>query len=186
MSDNKKWFKVWATILVDPSLSSLSLSDVGRWVRLGAYMVSCGERGKLTITPPSPVFLLAMEVESFADAKLALKRLPNVSIQEVNNDNGCFIVIIKNWFKYQVDSTAYERVKRSRYKRRGEEKRSLTSTSTSTPTLRDAPPLGAGRATRETSKLTPGGSDARNEELRGTGILEQVAKRRRAQGLEKL
>jgi hypothetical protein len=30
---------------------------------------------------------------------------------------------MRNWFKYQVDSTAAERVKLSRYKRRGEEKR---------------------------------------------------------------
>ncbi len=169
MSDNKKWFKVWGSILVDPAMAGLTLADMGRWVRLGAYISTVGNRGKLTIVPPAQSFLLAMEVESLADAKMALKRLPNVTIFTYGDtlkqkdssgqirstqtvcldDNGSFIVIMRNWFKYQVDSTAYERVKRSRYKKRGEEK--LTSKSTSTPSATRAPCAGApGGATRET------------------------------------
>lgn len=127
MADQKKWFKVWASILIDPHMSGLSLQDMGRWVRLGAFMMTSGERGKLMIPNPSPLFLLAMEVESLSDARMALLRLPNVQIRYPldphENDNGSFIVIIKNWFKYQVDSTSYERVKRSRYKKRRDKKR---------------------------------------------------------------
>lgn len=127
MADQKKWFKVWGSILVDPDHSNLSLEDVGRWTRLGAYMVTCGERGKMTIIPPAKTFLLAMSTNTIEEAVNAIKRLPNVQIRPMLrrgvDDNGSFIVIIKNWFKYQVDSTAYDRVKRSRYKKRGEEKR---------------------------------------------------------------
>lgn len=143
MADQKKWFKVWGSILVDPTMSGLTLSDMGRWVRLGAYISTSGKNGKLVVTYPSPMFLLAMEVESLADAKMALRRLPNVTVIDwpittqshgesgqfqrskvtVENDNDGFTVIMRNWFKYQVDSTSYERVKRSRRKKRGEEKR---------------------------------------------------------------
>lgn len=164
MADQKKWFKVWGSILVDPSLSRLSLADMGRWVRLGAYMTTSGERGKLIIIAPAPMLLLAMEVESLMDAKMALKRLPNVSINDLNNDNGDFVVIMRNWFKYQVDSTAYERVKRSRRKKRVEEKRSLTSTSTSTPRAPRSP-LERGGTSRETA--VKGFEEAANNELCG-------------------
>lgn len=135
MSDQKKWFKVWGSILIDPHHANMSLEDVGRWTRLGAYMVTSGDRGKMKVTDTAKTFMFAMGVSTLEEAKDAIKRLPNVLIKTTNNDNGSFTVIIKNWFKYQVDSTAYDRVKRSRYKRRGEEKRreqtplsSLTST----------------------------------------------------------
>lgn len=55
-----------------------------------------------------------------------IKMLPNIHIEEGLNDNGAFAVTFKNWFKYQVDSTGYERVKKFRNKQndngtRGEE-----------------------------------------------------------------
>lgn len=151
MSDHKKWFKVWATILLDPHFVNLSLEDVGRWTRLGALMVSQGDNGKLVLCPPAKAFVLAMECDTFEATIEALKRLPNVYIsvthEEGKFDNGKTFVYMRNWFKYQVDSTAYERIKRSRYKRRGEEKRSITSTSPSSRASRPAP--GGASATRE-------------------------------------
>lgn len=121
MADTKKWFKVWASIIGDPDHSNLSLEDVGRWTRLGALIVSVGEAGRIIITPPARIFLAAMDCVNLESAKVAITRLPNVQIEEGKSDNGSFIVIMKNWFKYQVDSTSYERLKRSRCKRRGEE-----------------------------------------------------------------
>jgi hypothetical protein len=123
MADHKKWFKVWSTILIDPHHTNLDLASVGRWTRLGAMMVSAGDAGSLEIIPPAKSFLVAMDCANLDAAKCALKALPNVQIEEGKSDNGSFIVIIQNWFKYQVDSTSYERLKRSRCKRRGEEKR---------------------------------------------------------------
>ncbi len=123
MADQKKWFKVWSTILIDPHHANMSLENVGRWTRLGAMIVSSGEAGELKIVPPAKHFLVAMDCTDLEAAKREISMLPNTVIEEGRNDNGTFTVIIKNWFKYQVDSTAYERLKRSRYKRRGEEKR---------------------------------------------------------------
>ena len=123
MADQKKWFKVWTTILLDPHHMNMSIQNVGRWTRLGALMVSQGDNGKLSLTPPAKAFCLAMECDTFEGAIDALKVLPNVQIEEGKFDNGETTVSILNWFKYQVDSTGYERVKRSRYKRRGEESR---------------------------------------------------------------
>lgn len=123
MADQKKWFKVWSTILIDPHHANMSLEDVGRWTRLGAMIVSSGEAGELKIIPPAKPFLVAMDCPDLNAAKSAIKMLPNTVIEEGRNDNGSFTVIMKNWFKYQVDSTAYDRLKRSRCKRRGEEKR---------------------------------------------------------------
>ena len=121
MSDQKKWFKVWATITTDPHHSNMSLENVGRWTRLGALLVSVGDTGKLEITPPAKSLCALMECGDFNALIEVLKLLPNVQIEEGQSDNGSFTVIMQNWFKYQVDSTGYERVKRSRYKRRGEE-----------------------------------------------------------------
>jgi hypothetical protein len=123
VADQKKWFKVWTTILLDPHHMNMSLENVGRWTRLGALMVSQGDSGKLVLIPPAKSFLVAMECATFDAAIDALRMLPNVQIEEGKFDNGKTTVIMSKWFKYQVDSTGYERVKRSRYKRRGEESR---------------------------------------------------------------
>jgi len=123
VADQKKWFKVWTTILLDPDHMNMTLENVGRWTRLGALMVSQGNSGTLLLSPPAKSFMVAMECNTFEAAIDALKVLPNVHIEEGKCDNGKTIVIMNNWFKYQVDSTSYERVKRSRYKRRGEESR---------------------------------------------------------------
>jgi hypothetical protein len=86
-------------------------------------MVSAGTAGSLEIIPPAKLFLTAMDCATLEAVKVALKRLPNVQIEEGQSDNRGFTVIMQNWIKYQVDSTIYERVKRLRCKRRGEEKR---------------------------------------------------------------
>ena len=118
MADQKKWFKVWTSILIDPHHSNMSLQDVGRWTRLGALTVSQGDHGKLVLIPPAKTFSLLMDCANLEDAIMSIKVLPNVQIERGDNDNRTITVIIKNWFKYQMDSTGYERLKRSRYKRR--------------------------------------------------------------------
>lgn len=181
MADQKKWFKVWASILLDPHFSNLSLADAGRWTRLGALLCQAGDNGKLRIDPPAKMMLLWFEIDTLAELRKTFKRLPHVSVVDLNtplfkdrstrkwyvhqdassgqigvpandpeSDNGSFIVIMRNWFKYQVDSTAYERVKRSRYKRRGEE--TLTTTSTSTPRATQPAPVVGPTAARENGK----------------------------------
>lgn len=133
MADNKRWFKVWGTILSDPCHANMSLEDVGRWVRLGALIVQSGENGTIEISPPANVFLALFNVPDFDALESALNVLPNVCVRREKSDNGKITVIMENWIKYQCDSTVYERLKRYRKshrdnglrgeERRGEEKR---------------------------------------------------------------
>lgn len=67
-----------------------------------------------------------LRVDSLADAKTALERLPNVTIHEGKSVYGAFTVTFRNWRKYQEDSTVAERMKTLRAKKRREEKRETT------------------------------------------------------------
>jgi len=118
MADQKRWFKVWTSILLDPAMNSMDLADMGRWVRLGALAAAVGEHGRLVFPAGGDGLIMALRVPDLASAKCALLRLPHVSFEEGTNDNGEFTVIISNWYKYQEDATGYERLKRSRSKRR--------------------------------------------------------------------
>lgn len=122
MADQKKWFKVWASILNDDQFNNTDLVNIGRWCRLGALICQQGENGKMRVVPPAKIMLAWFEVDSITALKSALSVLPNVSVEcsagGTLDDNGSFFVIMKNWRKYQVDSTIYERIKRLRRKRR--------------------------------------------------------------------
>jgi len=107
MADNKRWFKVWNSILTDPSFLDLSLEQIGRWTLLGVMTAVHGDNGKLTVTKNSLGIMLRCNSE---ELKSCLLELPNISI----NDNDSFTVIIKNWIKYQKDSGVYLRLKRYR------------------------------------------------------------------------
>jgi hypothetical protein len=128
MADQGRWFKLWCDALDDHDLDSLDIADFGRWCKLGAQTKRHGTKGSLTIVPPARTLCAQFQVSHFDALIDAIKRLPNITFEEGKNDNDKFIVIIKNWSKYQKDSTRYERVKKWRSKQndnalRGEEKR---------------------------------------------------------------
>ena len=135
MADLKRWFKVWTSILDDPSHSDLTLDDVGRWARLGAMTALVGNRGQLAIEAPARRLLQLLEVEDLPSAIIAINRLPNVHAEVSKKglvsgkksvyDEKCvtYLVTWKNWHKYQVDSTVAQRVSVLRSKKRREEKR---------------------------------------------------------------
>lgn len=133
MSDKKKWFKVWASILTDPHFLNLSLQDKGRWCMLGAMLCEQGDMGKLKVVAPAKTLQIWFEVSTIQELVNTLKMLPNVHLTEGLDAYGSFIVTMINWRKYQVDSTIAERVTRLRRKRRGEEMLTSKSTSTSPP-----------------------------------------------------
>jgi hypothetical protein len=143
MADQKRWFKVWTSILLDPTMNSLELCDVGRWVRLGALTAAVGDNGRLTFPAPAETLLTTLKVSTLDDAKCALQRLPHVQFEEGKSDNTTFTVIISNWFKYQRDSTGYDRVKRSRAKRREEKRRKeeIRTPLTNTPPVEPPKPI---------------------------------------------
>jgi hypothetical protein len=146
MADNRKWWKTWNSILHDAKFQNVRLEDIGFWTLLMSLICEQGERGKLTVIPPASVTVSLLRCHDIEDFRTRLKGLPNIIIEEgsktdksrwtngqftnakrskslANNDNGSFTVTVSKWFTYQVDPTASDRVKRSRYKRREEKRR---------------------------------------------------------------
>ena len=119
MSDQGKWFKVWASILTDSGIQNMELEGIGRWCLFGAYMKLHGEGGILQLNPPERILQTILRVDSFDALEECLRRLPNVTV-----DTSLHIVTVKNWYKFQVDSSI-ERVRKHRLCNdvRGEERR---------------------------------------------------------------
>ncbi|MCI0447846.1 hypothetical protein L0152_32105 [bacterium] len=130
MADQKRWWKMWTSILTDDAILSLPLDDRWRWVALGCYITEHGERGRLVISPKSHALAFIFCVSS-DEVLSVLKRLPNITVDSVKNStneegknrDANICVTFVNWHKYQIDSTAAIRMKTLRLKRRGEEKR---------------------------------------------------------------
>jgi hypothetical protein len=179
MSDNKKWFKTWTSILTDHAHANMTCEMVGRWTRLMAHVASSGERGKLKINAQAKRFFFDLET-TWEEVRNVLKALPNVQISDLNNDYGEFIVTLKNWHKYQVDSTVGERVRRLRSKKRGEEKLTSKSTSSSArpATLSATRALTAVAVNESMDKPVKAYEEADENELCGppTGMWEKVKK----------
>jgi uncharacterized phage protein (TIGR02220 family) len=112
MADQKRWFKVWASIALDPTFLSLPVEVVGRWTLLGAWIAAHGEKGQITASQSAIRHVLRIPQND--NVVLCVKVLPHVTLEEGQNDNDDLTVIMLNWSKYQEDSTVYERVKKWR------------------------------------------------------------------------
>lgn len=169
MSDQGKWAKIWVSVLANPDLENLELHEWARWVRLIVFMKAHGTNGKLSFKPPFRALQNVLRVETFKDLKEVIINLPNFKWLEplhnashtpLHDDIGKHMLTCRNWFKFQGDMST-ERVKKFRQRStvsstvpsngkcnglRREEKRRITSTSTS-PALRS--PLERGGAARE-------------------------------------
>jgi len=111
VADLKRWFKVWTSILSDLHFQTISMEDRGRWMTLGALIAQGGNNGKLVV-PNGGVALGRFLGCEGADLGRILGRLPHINTRE--NDNGELCVTMKNWRKYQRDSTGYERLRKHR------------------------------------------------------------------------
>ena len=123
MADQKRWFKVWTSIVANAHFAEMSLEDIGRWALLGAATALDGDRGQLEVPGQGKELCRLLRVDDIDAARHALKRLHSVQFEEGQNRHGDFFVTWNNWNKYQEDSTQAARQKTSRSKRRGEEKR---------------------------------------------------------------
>ena len=123
MADQKRWFKVWVSILDDPHFQELSLEDIGRWTLLGAMTAFVGSAGHLASPNGSRRLREVLRVESEKGLREAIERLPSVVIEEGKKRDDELSVTWQNWHKYQKDATAAQRMQSLRSKRRGEEKR---------------------------------------------------------------
>lgn len=110
MSDNKRWFKVWTTLLIDKINDDLTFEEIGMFTLLGCLIAQKGDNGNLVVS--RKLF------KTFFDAEI----LPEKFCQKFNvkigsNDNTNISVSLKNWHKFQLDSTGYERLKKWRNKK---------------------------------------------------------------------
>jgi hypothetical protein len=133
MADQKKWFKAWNSILTDPAFEMLSNDYLGVWTRLGCLLSLQGNDGILKA--PKEFFYKHLRCDYET-----MMRVPNIVIEEVQNDNGTITVSLKHWYKYQIDSTSYERVKKFRNKQndngaRGEENKKRIRREKNTPVV---------------------------------------------------
>jgi uncharacterized phage protein (TIGR02220 family) len=123
VADQKRWFKVWTSILDNPDFQEMDLQDIGRWVLLGASTALNGDEGRLKVPGSGKHLIHLLRVSTLEEAFAAINRLGNLTIEEGTNGTPTAIVTWRNWNKYQVDSTYVQRQKMSRSKRRREEKR---------------------------------------------------------------
>ena len=126
MADQKRWFKVWVSILDDPHFQELSLEDIGRWTLLGAMTAFVGSAGHLASPNGSRRLREVLRVESEKGLREAIERLPSVVIEEGKKRDDELSVTWQNWHKYQKDATAAQRMESLRSKRRGDENKNKT------------------------------------------------------------
>lgn len=127
MADGKQWFKVWASILIDPGMEDLHNQDIGIWTRLGALVAAHGEKGTIKISLPQ--FLKRTHLTTADNVTIQAKIN---TLKTINCDivvcNESVTVTFKKWHKYQVDNST-ERVAKYRQnvtvqeEKRREEKR---------------------------------------------------------------
>lgn len=121
MADQKRWFKVWTSILSDDDFDCSSQEGrdrLARFVWLGAYAALHGEHGKTDIELSFLLSRLGVtELSRLTDA-LACK---NVAFEEDKNRHGKTAVTIDKWNRYQEDTTQAQRQQASRSKKRREE-----------------------------------------------------------------
>ena len=119
MADQKRWFKVWTSLLID--MDNLPDEVIGRWTRLGCRIALVGNKG--TVLFDGPEHAARFFRVPVSGLKVSLETLPNVTFEEGQKRDGKFAVSMNKWHKYQEDSTRAERQKTWRAKRREEEKR---------------------------------------------------------------
>ena len=89
MADGKKWFKVWTSILSDPTFDDLPNEYAGIWVKLGALVAMHGCNGNVTVTKSQflkRTNLPQLDKKTLTDLQEHLSKI-NVEIVEIA-DNG--------------------------------------------------------------------------------------------------
>lgn len=114
MADNKKWFKVWTSILIDPDFDELDNMTVGVWLRLGALVAFQGKTGKMIL--PKNQFMKRTGLEKCPESvtQATVTSLKNVNVFVTENGNDNVTIEFKKWSKYQAFSESYDRVKKFR------------------------------------------------------------------------
>ncbi len=127
MADNKRWFKVWTSILTDPDMADCHNDIAGAWVRLGALIAQHGNNGKINISKSHFYRIIHLYTADDVTVQHFFDKLKTLNIK-IKSCNDTFSVTFEKWHKYQVDNSS-ERVKKYRQnvtvqeEKRREEKR---------------------------------------------------------------
>jgi hypothetical protein len=123
MADQKRWFKVWTSLIVD--MDALPNDVIGAWTRLGCRAALVGSQGRVIFT--GWAHLARFWNVTVDDAQRLASLMPNVcvtvDVEEGTTRYGELTVTLKNWLKYQEDSTVAARMRALRSKRRGDKRR---------------------------------------------------------------
>lgn len=114
MADNKKWFKVWTTIMTDPSFDDIHNQAIGVWIRLGALVALHGINGQITISKQQFKQRAHIQNETKQGVDNIIAELAKINVKIENKCNDTCFVSFSNWGKYQTDWNSYERVKKFR------------------------------------------------------------------------
>lgn len=189
MSDQGKWAKIWISTLANPELENLELHEWARWVRLIVFMKAHGTNGKLAFDPPFRALQNVLRVDSWDTLCEVVRHCPGFTLfepsqsalhQPSQHKEHRHMIVCRNWYKYQGDFSR-ERMRKLRQKPtvtlpvthssqsdglRGEEKRRITSTSTSTPRTSRLGPLAGPVATRDEMDYEKLEQEERNKQWR--------------------
>ena len=111
MGDNKKWFKVWTSLLTDPEFDDIPNEAIGAWVRLGALVAQHGENGIITTSKQQLLKRINLNENELINI---IPALLNINVEIKTGDNGTCFVSFHQWAKYQTDWNSYERLKKFR------------------------------------------------------------------------
>ena len=118
MADQKRWFKVWTSIISDDDFDPsrpCGLVSLGRFSILGAYTALHGRGGIVNIMPDTLFRITQAQSLDELRSDLALK---NVTFEESKNCNGKITVTWYHWHAFQVEESSTSRVRRWREKNR--------------------------------------------------------------------
>ena len=103
---------MWHEVLTDPKIQSLPMDQIGRYFNLLVYVSCHGDNGAAKISVSDTYLFRLFQVENFDQFKSCVSKFPNIEID--THDNAEIGVSFLKWSTYQVDSTAYDRLKRHR------------------------------------------------------------------------
>jgi len=115
MSEGKRWFKVWNSILIDPGFDSLPNDCAGIWTKLGALISKHGSDGKIKL---SKIQFFKWTNTQQNEIEYIANNMEKVNVKIIHNDNGDITVSFNNWKKYQEITDSYARVKKYRMKQK--------------------------------------------------------------------
>ncbi len=116
MADQGRWFKFWISALRDPDLQNLSLENIARWAMFGAFLKEQGNGGCVVTGPPGKVLVDLFRVTEWSDVLEIIRALPNCTVRN-GKDPVTVELSMRNWLKYQEDTTGAIRQKEWRARR---------------------------------------------------------------------